>query len=84
MLQFGTIQLEEAAVIDGCTQWQAFACVIVPVVRPGLAAMAALLLLAQRHIVKGLTVAAVKGWRLNSHMLPRRKKGKEWQLHFMI
>ncbi len=53
-------ELEEAAVIDGCTQWQAFACVIAPVVRPGLAAMAALVLLAQRHMIRGLAVAAVK------------------------
>jgi len=110
-------ELEEAAVIDGCTQWQAFALVILPIVRPGLAAMAVLVfvfswkeflfaltltttsagrtipvgianfvqefnirygemaagsfvamipalvlvLLAQRHIIKGLTVGAVKG-----------------------
>ena len=110
-------ELEEAAVIDGCTQWQAFRMVIVPIVRPGLAAMAVLVfvfswkeflfalsltttsagrtipvgianfvqefnvrygemaagsfvamipalilvLLAQRHIVKGLTVGAIKG-----------------------
>lgn len=110
-------ELEEAAVIDGCTQWQAFSQVIVPIVRPGLAAMAVLVfvfswkeflfalsltttsagrtipvgianfvqefnirygemaagsfvamipalilvLLAQRHIIKGLTVGAVKG-----------------------
>lgn len=110
-------ELEEAAVIDGCTLWQAFRLVIVPVVRPGLAAMAVLVfvfswkeflfalsltttgagrtipvgianfvqefnirygemaagsfvamipalilvLLAQRHIIKGLTVGAVKG-----------------------
>ena len=110
-------ELEEAAVIDGCTQWQAFRLVIIPIVRPGLAAMAVLVwvfswkeflfslsltttsagrtipvgianfvqefnirygemaagsfvamipalilvLLAQRHIVKGLTVGAVKG-----------------------
>ena len=110
-------ELEEAAVIDGCSQWQAFRLVIVPIVRPGLAAMAVLVwvfswkeflfslsltttsagrtipvgianfvqefnirygemaagsfvamipalilvLLAQRHIVKGLTVGAIKG-----------------------
>ncbi|MCY4540090.1 MAG: carbohydrate ABC transporter permease, partial [Chloroflexi bacterium] len=110
-------ELEEAAVIDGCTQWQAFRLVIIPIVRPGLAAMAVLVfvfswkeflfslsltttsagrtipvgianfvqefnirygemaagsfvamipalilvLLAQRHIIKGLTVGAVKG-----------------------
>lgn len=110
-------ELEEAAVIDGCTQWQAFRLVIIPIVRPGLAAMGVLVfvfswkeflfslsltttsagrtipvgianfvqefnirygemaagsfvamipalilvLLAQRHIIKGLTVGAVKG-----------------------
>ena len=110
-------ELEEAAVIDGCTLWQAFRLVIIPVVRPGLAAMAVLVfvfswkeflfalsltttsagrtipvgianfvqefnvrygemaagsfvamipalilvLLAQRHIIKGLTVGAIKG-----------------------
>ena len=110
-------ELEEAAVIDGCTQWQAFRLVILPVVRPGVAAMAVLVfvfswkeflfalsltttsagrtipvgianfvqefnvrygemaagsfvamipalilvLAAQRHIIKGLTVGAVKG-----------------------
>lgn len=110
-------ELEEAAVIDGCTLWQAFRLVIIPIVRPGLAAMAVLVfvfswkeflfalsltttsagrtipvgianfvqefnirygemaagsfvamipalilvLLAQRHIIKGLTVGAVKG-----------------------
>ncbi len=110
-------ELEEAAVIDGCTQWQAFRMVILPIVRPGLAAMAVLVfvfswkeflfalsltttsagrtipvgianfvqefnirygemaagsfvamipalilvLLAQRHIIKGLTVGAIKG-----------------------
>lgn len=110
-------ELEEAAAIDGCSQWQAFILVILPVVRPGLAAMAVLVfvfswkeflfaltltttgsgrtipvgianfvqefnirygemaagsfvamipalilvLLAQRHIIKGLTVGAVKG-----------------------
>ena len=110
-------ELEEAAVIDGCTLWQAFRLVIIPIVRPGLAAMAVLVfvfswkeflfalsltttsagrtipvgianfvqefnirygemaagsfvamipalilvLLAQRHIIKGLTVGAIKG-----------------------
>ncbi len=110
-------ELEEAAVIDGCTLWQAFRMVIIPIVRPGLAAMAVLVfvfswkeflfalsltttsagrtipvgianfvqefnirygemaagsfvamipalilvLLAQRHIIKGLTVGAIKG-----------------------
>ena len=110
-------ELEEAAAIDGCTQWQAFVRVILPIVRPGLAAMAVLVfvfswkeflfalsltttsagrtipvgianfvqefnirygemaagsfvamvpalilvLVAQRHIIKGLTVGAVKG-----------------------
>lgn len=110
-------ELEEAAVIDGCSLWQAFAFVILPVVRPGLAAMAVLVfvfswkeflfaltltttsagrtipvgianfvqeynirygemaagafvamipalilvMLAQRHIIKGLTLGAVKG-----------------------
>ena len=110
-------EMEEAAAIDGCTQFQAFWKVVVPMVRPGLAAMAVLVfvfswkeflfaltltttaagrtipvgianfvqefnirygdmaagsffamipalilvLVAQRHIVKGLTVGAVKG-----------------------
>lgn len=110
-------ELEEAAAIDGCSQWQAFVWVILPIVRPGLAAMGVLVfvfswkeflfaltltttsagrtipvgianfvqefniqygemaagsffamipalilvLLAQRHIIKGLTVGAVKG-----------------------
>ena len=110
-------ELEEAAVIDGCSQWQAFRLVVIPIVRPGLAAMGVLVfvfswkeflfslsltttsagrtipvgianfvqefnirygemaagsfvamipalilvLLAQRHIIKGLTVGAVKG-----------------------
>ena len=110
-------ELEEAAVIDGCSLWQAFRLVIIPIVRPGLAAMAVLVfvfswkeflfalsltttsagrtipvgianfvqefnirygemaagsfvamipalilvLLAQRHIIKGLTVGAIKG-----------------------
>ena len=110
-------EMEEAAAIDGCTQFQAFYLVIVPMVRPGLAAMGVLVfvfswkeflfaltlttssngrtipvgianfvqefnirygemaagsffamipalilvLVAQRHIIKGLTVGAVKG-----------------------
>ena len=110
-------EMEEAAAIDGCNQFQAFWKVIVPMVRPGLAAMAVLVfvfswkeflfaltltttsagrtipvgianfvqefnirygdmaagsffamipalilvLVAQRHIIKGLTVGAVKG-----------------------
>ena len=110
-------EMEEAAMIDGCNQWQAFWRVIIPMVRPGLAAMAVLVfvfswkeflfaltlttnqdgrtipvgisnfvqefnirygemaagsffamipalilvLVAQRHIIKGLTVGAVKG-----------------------
>lgn len=110
-------ELEEAAAIDGSTQWQAFVLVILPIVRPGLAAMGVLVfvfswkeflfalaltttsagrtipvgisnfvqefnirygemaagsffamipalvlvLVAQRHIIKGLTVGAVKG-----------------------
>jgi multiple sugar transport system permease protein len=110
-------ELEEAASIDGCSQWQAFVLVILPIVRPGLAAMGVLVfvfswkeflfalaltttsagrtipvgisnfvqefnirygemaagsffamipalilvLVAQRHIIKGLTVGAVKG-----------------------
>jgi multiple sugar transport system permease protein len=110
-------ELEEAAAIDGCSQWQAFVLVILPIVRPGLAAMGVLVfvfswkeflfalaltttsagrtipvgianfvqefnirygemaagsffamipalilvLVAQRHIIKGLTVGAVKG-----------------------
>lgn len=110
-------EMEEAAMIDGCNQWQAFIWVIIPMVRPGLAAMSVLVfvfswkeflfaltlttstagrtipvgianfvqefnirygemaagsffamipalilvLVAQRHIIKGLTVGAVKG-----------------------
>ncbi len=110
-------ELEEAALIDGCTQFQAFWRVVLPIVRPGIAAMAVLVfvfswkeflfaltlttstagrtipvgisnfvqefnirygemaagsffamipalilvLFAQRHIIKGLTVGAVKG-----------------------
>jgi multiple sugar transport system permease protein len=110
-------ELEEAAEIDGCTQWQAFWLVVLPIVRPGIAAMGVLVfvfswkeflfaltltttsagrtipvgianfvqefnirygemaagsffamipalilvLIAQRHIIKGLTVGAVKG-----------------------
>lgn len=110
-------EMEEAAMIDGCNQFQAFLYVIVPMVRPGLAAMSVLVfvfswkeflfalsltttsagrtipvgianfvqefnirygemaagsffamipalilvLVAQRHIIKGLTVGAVKG-----------------------
>ena len=110
-------EMEEAGAIDGCTQWQAFWRIILPMVRPGLAAMAVLVfvfswkeflfalsltttsagrtipvgitnfvqefnirygemaagsffamipalilvLVAQRHIIKGLTVGAVKG-----------------------
>lgn len=110
-------ELEEAAMIDGCNRWQAFLRVILPIVRPGLAAMSVLVfvfswkeflfaltlttttagrtipvgianfvqefnirygemaagsffamipalilvLVAQRHIIKGLTVGAVKG-----------------------
>ncbi|MEM6530275.1 MAG: carbohydrate ABC transporter permease, partial [Chloroflexota bacterium] len=110
-------EMEEAAMIDGCNQFQAFMLVVVPMVRPGLAAMGVLVfvfswkeflfalsltttsagrtipvgianfvqefnirygemaagsffamipalilvLFAQRHIIKGLTVGAVKG-----------------------
>ncbi len=110
-------EMEEAAMIDGCNQFQAFWLVVVPMVRPGIAAMAVLVfvfswkeflfalsltttsagrtipvgianfvqefnirygemaagsffamipalilvLFAQRHIIKGLTVGAVKG-----------------------
>jgi len=110
-------ELEEAAMIDGCNRWQAFVRVILPIVRPGLAAMSVLVfvfswkeflfaltlttttagrtipvgianfvqefnirygemaaasffamipalilvLVAQRHIIKGLTVGAIKG-----------------------
>lgn len=110
-------EMEEAAMIDGCNQLQAFFWVVIPMVRPGLAAMAVLVfvfswkeflfaltlttnqkgrtipvgianfvqefnirygemaagsffamipalilvLVAQRHIIKGLTVGAVKG-----------------------
>ncbi len=110
-------EMEEAAAIDGCSQFQAFWRIVVPMVRPGLAAMAVLVfvfswkeflfalsltttsagrtipvgianfvqefnirygdmaagsffamipalilvLVAQRHIIKGLTVGAVKG-----------------------
>lgn len=110
-------ELEEAALIDGCNRLQAFFRVLLPIVRPGLAAMAVLVfvfswkeflfaltlttttagrtipvgianfvqefnirygemaagsffamipalilvLVAQRHIIKGLTVGAVKG-----------------------
>ena len=110
-------ELEEAALVDGCNQFQTFYRVVIPVVRPGLAAMAVLVfvfswkeflfaltltsttdartipvgianfvqefnirygemaaasffamipalvlvLVAQRHIIKGLTVGAVKG-----------------------
>lgn len=35
-------EMEEAAMIDGCNQWQAFIWVIIPMVRPGLAAMGVL------------------------------------------
>jgi multiple sugar transport system permease protein len=35
-------ELEEAAMTDGCNRWQAFFWVIIPIVRPGLAAMSVL------------------------------------------
>ena len=50
-------ELEEAAVIDGCTQWQAFRMVIVPIVRPGLAAMAVLVFRLQLEGVPVLAFA---------------------------
>ena len=34
-------ELEQAAMIDGCNEWQAFRHVVLPIVRPGLAAVAA-------------------------------------------
>jgi multiple sugar transport system permease protein len=36
------VELEEAAAIDGCSRWMIFARIIIPLVRPGLAATAVL------------------------------------------
>ncbi len=80
--------MEEAALVDGCTRWQAFWLVAVPLAAPGIVAAAvfafigfqgaqygeaaalaivslvpsiALGVLAQRHLVRGLTLGAVRG-----------------------
>ncbi|MDR2184780.1 MAG: ABC transporter permease subunit [Treponema sp.] len=56
-------ELEQAAMADGCTRFQASRRVIIPLAFPGVAPLPTLcsLLFAQRYITEGMTVGAVKG-----------------------
>ena len=54
-------ELEEAAAIDGCGPIQVFYKVVLPLIKPGLAAASIFTFVAARQIITGLTAGAVKG-----------------------
>jgi ABC-type glycerol-3-phosphate transport system permease component len=54
-------ELLDSARIDGASESKIFWKIIVPLSRPALAAMAIFTFTFQRHLIKGLTVGAVKG-----------------------
>jgi len=55
------IQLEEAARIDGAGPMQVFFLIVLPVIKPGLAAAIIFTFVASRQIITGMTAGAVKG-----------------------
>ena len=53
------VELDEAALIDGCNRWQAFRLIVLPTVRPGLAVTALFpALLADHHFLSPLLLPA--------------------------